>query len=69
LLTRGSTLLDRGAIREIFAGAAPSDSEPSTGVTELDDGDRLAWRITRGNAEFSALLGSLRERADVEVDL
>jgi len=29
LLTRGSTLLDRGAIREIFAGAAPSDSEPS----------------------------------------
>ncbi len=105
VLTRDSTVFDREAIREIFAAAAPTDTDASTGVTELSDGDRLAWRITeiavpdavvsdtdtgtttvaipseqaplalsgadpqRGNAEFSAMIGSLTERADVELDL
>lgn len=105
LLTRDSTVFDRAAIQEIFAAPAPTDSEPSIGVTELSDGDRLAWKIIdiatpdavatdedtgevtvaipppdasapvagadprRGGAEFSALLSSLRERADVDIEL
>lgn len=103
LLTRQSTIFDGATLQALYAAPAPTDEQSSVGITELSDGDRLAWRIVevatpeavetdaesgettlaipqpnaslagadprRGNAEFGALIGALRERADVEVNL
>lgn len=103
LLTRQSDLFDPATIRSLYAAAAPTDEQPSVGVSELADGDRLVWRLLevatpdavstddesgettlaipqqnasvagadprRGSAEFGAMVGALRDRADVDINL